>query len=189
MYYKHDKHHFLVITLYVDDMLSFGNNKDAICDLKSRFSTQLDMKDFQAAKYILGMEIKREGENRKLWLIQIKYVNYVLWCFHMSNCKPLSVPIYMGTKLPVEQCPKTSLDMEDMAYVPYASVVGSLMYAMVCPRPGISQVMGLLILFMDNTRHEHWDAVKRVFRYLWGAFEYSIFYLGDIPKEPPSLNI
>jgi hypothetical protein len=34
VYYKHDGGHFLVITLYVDDMLVFGNNGDVISDLK-----------------------------------------------------------------------------------------------------------------------------------------------------------
>jgi hypothetical protein len=36
VYYKQDGGHFLVITLYVDDMLFFGNSKDVICDLKSQ---------------------------------------------------------------------------------------------------------------------------------------------------------
>jgi hypothetical protein len=35
VYYKHDSGHFLVITLYIDDMLFFGNSKDVISDLKS----------------------------------------------------------------------------------------------------------------------------------------------------------
>jgi hypothetical protein len=78
MYYKQDGGHFLVITLYVDDMVFFGNNKDVICDLKSHLSTQFDMKDLAAANYILGMEIKRDRENKNLWLSQSKYVNSML---------------------------------------------------------------------------------------------------------------
>jgi hypothetical protein len=30
VYYKYDGGHFLVIILYLDDMLFFGNNKDVI---------------------------------------------------------------------------------------------------------------------------------------------------------------
>jgi hypothetical protein len=43
----------------------------------------------------------------------------------------VKVPIPMGARLNVEQCPKTHEKIEDMARVPYASVVGSLMYVMV----------------------------------------------------------
>jgi len=36
------------------------------------------MKDLGAAKHILGMEIRRDGVNKKLWLGESKYVNLVL---------------------------------------------------------------------------------------------------------------
>ena len=72
----------------------------------------------------------------------------------------------MGSNLLAEECPKTSLDMEDTTYVPYANEVGSLMYAMIYTRPDISQEVRLLSRFMANPRHEQWVALKRVFRYL-----------------------
>jgi hypothetical protein len=63
---------------------------------------------------------------------QKKYIETILKCFNMHDCKPVKVPIPMGERLTVEQCPKTQEEIEDMARVPYASVVGSLMYVMVC---------------------------------------------------------
>ena len=62
----------------------------------------------------------------------------------MAGSRPSSVPIYVGTKLLVEQCPTTPVEMEDMVHVPYASSVGSLMYSMVYTRPYIAQAMGVL---------------------------------------------
>jgi hypothetical protein len=50
----------------------------------------------------------------------------------MHDCKPTKVSILMGERITVEQCPKTQEEIEDMAHVPYASVVGILMYVMVC---------------------------------------------------------
>ena len=41
------------------------------------------------------------------------------------------VPIHVGVNLYVQQCPKTQEEEEYMSQVPYASAVGSLMYAMV----------------------------------------------------------
>jgi hypothetical protein len=60
----------------------------------------------------------------------------------MQECKPVKVPIHVGVKLFVEQCPKTHEEEEDMSCVPYASAVGSLMYAMVCTRPDIAHAWG-----------------------------------------------
>ncbi len=137
------------------------------------------MKDLGATRYILGMEISRDRSNRKLWLSQSKYVKSVLDRFNMADCRPLCVPISVGTKLSVDDCPKSPSEVEDMSRVPYASGFGSLMYAMVCTRPDIAQVVGVLSRFMANPGRIHWDAVKRVFRYLRGTSNYSICYHGN----------
>ena len=52
----------------------------------------------------------------------------------MQDSKLVKLPIRVGVRLFVEQCPKTQEEEEEMSRVPYASVVGSLMYAMVCTR-------------------------------------------------------
>ena len=53
-----------------------------------------------------------------------------------------------------------------MKSVPYAPVVGSLMYAMVATRPDISHAVGVVNIFIHNLGRSHWNAVKHVFRYL-----------------------
>eukprot|EP00253_Pinus_taeda_P009396 PITA_09396 len=59
------------------------------------------------------------------------------------------------------QCPKTQEEEEDMSRVPYASAVGSLVYAMVCTRPDIAHAMAVLSRFMSKPGKEHWTVVKR----------------------------
>ena len=61
----------------------------------------------------------------------------------MHGSKPVKVPILIGVKLSAYQCPKTQEEEEDMSHVLYASVVGSLMYAMICTRPYIAHVVGV----------------------------------------------
>ena len=96
----------------------------------------------------------------------------------MQDSKPVNVPIPVGAKLSVEQCPKTQEEEEDMSCVPYASAVGSLMYAMVCTRPYIAHAVGVLSRFMSNQGKENWKAVMRVFRYLRGTSDYGLCYQG-----------
>ena len=101
------------------------------------------MKYLGAANYILGMEIKRDMAKRKLWLNQRKYVKTILQRFNIQDSKPVNVPIHVGVHLSTEQCPKTQEEEEYMSRVPYASAVGSLMYAMVCNRPNIANSVGV----------------------------------------------
>jgi hypothetical protein len=55
----------------------------------------------------------------------------------------------------VNQCPKTEEEEEDMCHVPYASVVGSLMYAMVYTRPDIAHAVGVLRRYMSKPGKEN----------------------------------
>jgi hypothetical protein len=73
----------------------------------------------------------------------------------MQECKTFKFPIHVGVKLSVDQFPKTQEEEEDMSHVPYASVVGSLMYAMVCTRLEIVHAMRFLSRYMSKSGKEN----------------------------------
>ncbi|KAI5414888.1 hypothetical protein KIW84_040374 [Lathyrus oleraceus] len=68
-----------------------------------------------------------------------------------------------------------------MQRVPYASVMGCLMYAMVCTRPDIAHVVGTVSRFLSNPGREHWNAVKWILRYLRGTTSLRLCFRGDKP--------
>ena len=70
-----------------------------------------------------------------------------------------------------------------MSHVPYASVVGSLLYAMVCTRPDIAHAVGVLSRYMSKPGKEHWTVIKRVFRYLRGTTDHAICYQGRVGPD------
>lgn len=51
-----------------------------------------------------------------------------------------------------------------MAKVPYASIAGSLMYAMITTRPDIAFAMGVVSMYMANLGKEQWEVVKGIMR-------------------------
>ena len=120
------------------------------------------MKDLGAANQILGMRISRDRKNRTLKLSQAEYVEKVLNRFNMHAAKPVSTPLASHFKLSKELSP----EKENMSKVPYASAVGSLMYAMVCTRPDIAYSVGLVSRFMGNPGKTHWNAAKWTLKYL-----------------------
>jgi hypothetical protein len=65
-----------------------------------------------------------------------------------------------------------------MFHVPYASAVGSLMYAMVCTRPSIAHAVEFLSRYMSKPGKEHWTSVNSVFRHLCGTTSYGLCYQG-----------
>ena len=177
-YFKKIDNNFIILLLYVDDMLVVGSNMQEIVNLKLKLSKQFEMKDLGAAKQILGMRIKRDTNSRTLLLSQDKYINKVLSRFNMQNAKVVSTPLGVHFRLSKEQSPKTEEERAYMAKVPYASAIGSLMYVMVCTRPDIAQAVGAVSRYMNNPGKLHWEAVKWILRYLRGTTSKELCFKG-----------
>jgi hypothetical protein len=155
--------------LYIDDMLIAAKSMKEITTLKAQLSSEFEMEDLGPAKKILGMEIKRDIKSSLLFLSQEKYIEKVLHRFNMHDAKFVSTPIASYFKLSALQCPTSKDDIEYMLRVPYSSVVGSLMYIMVCSRPDLSHAMSLVSRYMANPGKEHLNDVQWIFRYLRGT--------------------
>ena len=68
--------------------------------------------------------------------------------------------LLQGVKLSQTQCPTTAEDREKMSVVPYASAIGSIMYAMLCTRPDVCLAISLAGRYQSNPGVDNWTAVK-----------------------------
>ena len=118
---------------------------------------------------MIGIELFHDRSQGRLGLSQKAYINKVLERFRMDKCSTSPVPIHKGDKFSLMQCPKNDLERKQMENIPYASIVGSLMYAQTCTRPDISFAVGMLGRYQSNPRFDHWKAAKKVLRYLQGT--------------------
>ncbi|RDX94488.1 hypothetical protein CR513_23119, partial [Mucuna pruriens] len=166
-------------TYYVDDMLVVGPNIDRIQELKAQLAKEFDMKDLGPANKILGMQIHRDRKDRKVWLSQKNYLLKILRRFNMQDCKPISTLLSMNYKLFSSMSPSSEEERMEMSRVPYASAVGSLMYAMICTRPDFAQAVGVVSKFMGNPGGEHSDVVKRIPIYINGTSTVALCYEGS----------
>jgi Reverse transcriptase (RNA-dependent DNA polymerase) len=160
-YFKKFDNSYIILLLYVDDMLVAGFDMEKIKILKEQMLMEFSMKDLGAVKQILGLKIERDRKNKLLKLCQKEYIAKVLRRFNMKNAKQVSTPLAGHFKnLSKLHCPKTKEEHKRMENVPYASAVSSLMYAMVCTKPDISHAVGVVSRYMSNPSSEHSNAVK-----------------------------
>ena len=87
----------------------------------------------------------------------------------MERAKSVDSTLPTNYKVSKDQCPKTKSKKAEMSKVPYASEVGSLMYAMVCTRANIGYAVKVVRQYMSNPRREHWTIVKWILQYLRGT--------------------
>ena len=164
------------LVLYVDDILLIGNDKQVLSGVKDWLHKQFDMKDLGEANYILGIKLIRDRKNKLLALSQASYIDKILVRFNMENSKRGSLPFRHGIHLSKEQSPKTPEQKERMSRIPYASAVGSLMYAMLCTRPDICYAVGVVSRYQSDPGEEHWITVKHILKYLRRTRDYMLVY-------------
>ena len=73
----------------------------------------------------------------------------------MKQTKPVSTPLGAHFKLRKKSCSSSKKEKGDIASTIYSSVVGSLMYAMVCTRPDIAHAVGVVSRYMVNPGKDH----------------------------------
>ena len=176
IYCKVSGRKFIFLILYVDDILLASSDLGLLHETKRMLSNNFDMKDLGEASFVLGIEIHRNRSCRLLGLSQRAYVDRVLERFSMQLCKPGIAPVCKGDKLSLAQCPQSDIEKAQMKNIPYASALGSIMYAQVCTRPDIAFATGLLGRYQSNPGHDHWVAAKKVMRYLKRTKDYMLIY-------------
>ena len=80
--------------------------------------------------------------------------------FGLRDAKPLSTPLAAHFKFSAILSLQTDEGMNYMAYVPYSSVVGNIMCAMVCTHPDISKVISVVSRYISCLSKGHYQAVK-----------------------------
>src|SRR3954469_14090377 len=70
-----------------------------------------------------------------------------------------------------------------MNRIPYANIVGSLMYVMVCTKPDIAYAVSLVSRYMENPGKAHWQALKWILRFINGSLNRVLIYSGALGED------
>ncbi|KAJ9545518.1 hypothetical protein OSB04_025225 [Centaurea solstitialis] len=162
-----------------NDILLIGNDVPTLQSVKSWLSKCFQMKDLGEAAYILGIKIYRNRSKRLIGLSQSTYIDKILKKFRMDESKKGFIPMQHGIVLSKTQCPVSSQDQDKMKSVPYASAIGSIMYAMLCTRPDVAYSVSVTSRYQQNLGEPHWVAVKNILKYLRRTKEMFLVFGGS----------
>lgn len=141
------------LRLYVANMLLATKDKANIERLKSQLSGSFEMKNLDPNQRILGIEITRYKQRRRIFLFLKYYIKKVLERFSMIDSKSISTPLALYFKLASIKLEEKDCEMKYMA--PYASVVDSILYAMVYNRPNLAYLASMVSTFISKPSREH----------------------------------
>jgi hypothetical protein len=179
VYKKVTNNAVVFFVLYVDDILLIGSDIPTLQSVKAWLGKCFSMKDLGEATYILGIRIYRDRSNKMIGLSQSGYIDKVLKRFSLQDSKKGFLPMSHGVKLSRTQGPSTREDQERMSKIPYASAIGSIMYAMICTRPDVSFALSMTSRYQSDPGESHWTAVKSILKYLRRTKDMFLVYGGQ----------
>ncbi|GKE38158.1 ribonuclease H-like domain-containing protein [Tanacetum coccineum] len=163
LFVKSSDNVFIVLLVYVDDIIISGNDLNEINMFKSFLSSKFQIKDLGKQKYFLGIEVLECGND--ICLSQMIYCIELLHEFGMLGCKPTSVSMEPNTVLNF----KVSDDDPALDNITgYQKLIGKLIY-LTHTRPDIAYSVHCLSQHMHAPLKSHLQAALNVMRYLKGS--------------------
>ena len=157
---------FLLVGVYVDDLIITGTSADAIEGFKTQMQELFQMTDLGLLSYYLGIEVKQE--RGMITVCQSGYAAKILEDAGMSDCNPSLTPMEHRRKVV-----KNTGEAVDATR--YRSIIGSLRY-LVNTRPDIAYAVGVASRFMEAPGKQHWAIIRQILRYVRGTLNYGCTY-------------
>ncbi|CAI7823555.1 unnamed protein product [Closterium sp. NIES-53] len=151
------------VLVYVDDLVFATAYTEALALVKAELQERHTCTDLGELRSYLGLQITRDRAWCTITLTQSHMVHQVLQHFAFPFSSPQPTPLSTGHSL---SAPPSDESVEPSG--PYPELVGCLMYLMTCTRPDLAYPLSILARYVAPGRHRkvHWDAAKRVLRYL-----------------------
>ena len=160
----------IFLALYVDDGLLMGENEAELQSVISQLEANFEITTCDEVRCFVGMQISYDENEGSIFIHQRNYINKIIKKFHMEDANGINTPADNHVQL------KSIKEKNTKREVPYREAVGSLIFAAIVTRPDIAYAVGVESRFLDKHEDSHWNAVKRIIRYLKNTIDYGIFY-------------
>lgn len=158
--------------VHVDDFAIVASTTPAAVRFKEELQQEWQISDLGEARFCIGIAIERDRATCSIRISQTALIDKIISQFRLSDAYPVSAPMDPGLRLScAHHSPKTAELKAEAAVLPYRALVGSLMYVAIGTRPDIMFAVQNLSQFLDCYGPIHWEAAKRVVRYLKGTRE------------------
>nr|GEY38370.1 hypothetical protein [Tanacetum cinerariifolium] len=170
LFIKKKGKHVMLIQIYVDDIIFGSTNPKYFTKFSDLMVKRFEISMTGEMKFFLGLQVNQFSNG--IFINQSKYILDILKRFGMENCDTVLTPMVKQAKL------KLDLVRKPVGHTDYRSMIGSLMYV-TSSRPDIMFATCMCARYQANPNEHHVLAVKRIFCYLKGTINLSLWYLKD----------
>ncbi|GJU70700.1 retrovirus-related pol polyprotein from transposon TNT 1-94 [Tanacetum coccineum] len=162
--------HILLVQIYVDDIIFASTDHNACNTFSKEMSSKFQMSMMGQMSFFLGLQVSQSPGG--IFINQAKYALETLKKYGMDLSDPVDTPMVDRLKLD-----------EDLMGIPvdqtrFRGMVGSLMY-LTASRPDLVFAVCMCARYQAKPTKKHFEAIKRVFRYLKGTINMGLWYPKD----------
>jgi hypothetical protein len=158
------------VAIWVDDLLVMSPNSERKRLFKEAICSRFKMRDLGPVKSFLGLEITRDRDLGILRVTATSRIEQLLEHYNLTDAKECDVPLSFNLAPTPPDAPLLGREF------PYRALIGALLYVATVVRPDISYAVSRLASFQERPSQEHWDAAKKVLRYLKGTKKAGLTY-------------
>jgi len=133
----------LFLAIYVDDITLFGATGELKEQTINVLKTEFKVNDMGELNWLLGIQITFTEDG--ITVSQTTFIDKILNCFSMQDCKPVSTPIDPNHRLKAIEVDEQSTDT-----TAYQQIIGSLMYLVTGTRPDLAYTITYLSQFNSS---------------------------------------
>jgi hypothetical protein len=153
-----------------------GDSKHALLSFKTQLQIWWQISDGGPTHFHIGIAIEHNCDTCTIALSQPALIDHIITQFGLADAYPIGTPFEPGAYLSKGSSPASE---EECSNMPYRKLVGSLMYLAISTCLDIVFTINQLCRFLDCYRKVHWEAAKRVVRYLKGTHTLCLILSGE----------
>jgi Reverse transcriptase (RNA-dependent DNA polymerase) len=164
----------LFVVIHVDDFPMAASKPEALHLFNERLGALVKLTFSAPLQWCLGLRVDHTPDG--IIISQPRHITSLIESNGLTTATPQKTPT-TTERLSAKSCPAAdSEEQQEMASVPYKSLVGSLNYIATLTRPDIAYAVHRCAAYMQNPGRLHFTAAKRVARYLKATPHFGLFY-------------
>jgi len=187
LYYSFSEDGIIIICLYVDDIVIAASTLALYDKIYDHLHKRFRANSLGELRWFLGMQIVQSADRHTISINQRQYILKILDTLAFQEIPVSAIPMRSGTKLSIDQCPKTESEERAMVSVPYKTAIGMLIFLMICTRPELAFSVSSVARFMKNPGIAHWEAVQVICGYLRNTMDLCLTYKRQPDQKHPVL--
>lgn len=157
---------YTIVAVATDDLTIIAESNKSAQLIKDQLNQYFELVDLGEIKWLLGVHITRDLENRTISLGQQSYIDEIVKHFELEDARPISTPMELGSDLTPGMLHVSPVKLTARERTFYREMIGALLYLSTVTRADVTYCISTLSRYLEDPSKTHHVAVQQAIRNL-----------------------